>query len=160
MEARETGQILPVLCHSDGIRSECPRICNAWTLAFADLMFLGLTLCRWPSSFIPGKTFLAWESMDLNKWTLLWGGGDPSHCNDSVGGGVPTALCSIQVAMLSATTAPEDSPKISRSPPLFLEASHRRMACRGVCVGGPSWCLHGVQEGLGSTPYSLENRYG
>ena len=39
----------------------------------------------------------------------------------------------MQVAMLSATIAPEDSPKISRSPPLFLEASHRRMAYRGVC---------------------------
>lgn len=153
MEAKETGRILPVHCDPDGIRSERPRICNAWTLAFADLMFLCLTLCRWSSSFIPGRTFLARESMDLNKRTLLWG--DPSLCNDWVGGGVPTALCSIQVALLSPTTAPEDSPKISRSPLLFLEESHRRMASRGVGGGCPSRCLHGVQEGLGSILYSL-----
>lgn len=130
MEARENGRILPVLCDPDGIRSERPRICNAWTLALADLMFLSLTLCRWSSSFIPGRTFLAWENMDLNKQTLLCE--DSSHCHDSVVGGVPTALCSIQVALLSPTTAPEDSPKISRSPLLFLEESHRWMASRGV----------------------------
>lgn len=69
-------------------------------------------------------------------------GGNPSHCNDSVGGSLPTALRSIQVALLSPTTAPEDSPKIPRSPPLFLEESHRRMASRGggVLVGAYVVC--------------------